>query len=515
MKKIHLLTLLFTYCSINAVIAQSSYYRELVTKNVRYVNATKDGGYLLTTAAYIIKFDKKDRIEWTRRATDSTRARFVQAIPVEAGGYIVVTNGGAAPLNHTELVRLDSAGAIVWDKRYYNANETPATFIAEDWAGNFVVTGYYISTANDTIGYLSKFSADGSLLWKRSEFTNGINQTVIKSVEPIRTGRRYMISGSQNGAAYVSAVKEDGTIINATAYVRGSDVFTGNAIKQISDGLILLPNADNVQTDGLVVKLNNNGAVLWQKRVGGDDKDYLTAVNVFNDTIMLAGKTISFDNATQKTDIYLVKMLTNGTVVWSKTLGVEKDEEAVSITRLKNGGYIIAAKDLDPLNPSCYLMRLDENGNNCNAVLRTSIVTDAVLKRKTGNTFQPGSFFTATPLAGTQTSPILAFNNICVDQPAVIGSSVSSLRITTETATPKVYPNPAIDHINVEITVAKNSVASIQIINTQSQVLQHLSVNLQAGKNIRNIPVGKLATGNYILLIKTDEGTKTIKFVKQ
>ncbi|MBG9377917.1 T9SS type A sorting domain-containing protein [Panacibacter sp. DH6] len=514
MKKIQLFLLLFLCCS-TAAIAQGNYYRELVTKNIRYVNATKDGGYLLTTAAYIIKFDKKDRIEWTRRAADTSRTRFVQAIPVEAGGYIVVTNGGATPLNHTELVRLDSAGAVVWDKRFYNTNETPATFIAEDWAGNFVVTGYYISTAADTIGYLAKFGADGSLLWKRSEFTTGINQTVIRSVEPIRTGRRYMISGSQNGAAYVSAIKDDGSVINATAYVRGSDIFKGNAIKQVSDGLILLPNADNTQTDGLVLKLNNNGAVVWQKRVGGDDKDYLTAVNIFSDTIMLAGKTISFDNATQKTDIYLVKMLTNGTVVWSKTLGTDRDEEAVSITRLKNGGYVIAAKDLDPVNPSCYLMRIDENGNNCNAVTRTSTLTDAVLKKKTGNTFQPGSFFTATPLAGTQSAASLSFNNICVDQPSLMASSAAAMVNIATAATIKVYPNPAVDKINIELTVAKSSSAVIQVINTQSQLVQRLSVNLQAGKNIQTIPVSMLVSGNYVMLVKTDEETKTVKFVKQ
>lgn len=517
MKKITIAIFAIVLCT-SVTFGQNSYYREIVTKNIRYVNATKDGGYLVTTAAYIIKFDKKDRIEWTRKATDTSRTKFVQAIPVETGGYMVLTSGGVAPLNHTELVKLDSAGAVVWDKRYYNVNETPGTFIAEDWAGNFVVTGYYVSTALDTIGYVAKFAADGNLVWKRTEFSTGVNQTIIRSVEPIRTGRRYLISGSQNGLAYVSALKDDGTIINATTYNRGTDVFKGSAIKQITDGLILLPNADNKQTDGLVVKLNNSGGILWQKRVGGLDKDYLNAVAVFNDTIMAAGKTISFDSTgVQKTDIYLVKMLNNGTVLWTKTLGTGHDEEAVSITRLKNGGYVIAAKDLDPLNPSCYLIRLNENDSNCNAVTRTSAVNNGVLKRKAGNTFQAGSFFTATALAGTQSVAALAFNTICVDQSLEITATQTSAvqNKVADNSSIKLYPNPAVNQVNIEFTAQKNISATIQVINTQSQVVKNITTTMQAGKNIKSIPVSDLTAGNYILIIKTGESTKSIKFVKQ
>ena len=517
MKKIAI-TILTTVLCATVTFAQNSYYREIVTKNIRYVNATKDGGYLVTTAAYIIKFDKKDRIEWTRKATDTSRTRFVQAIPVETGGYMVLTSGGLAPLNHTELVKLDSAGALVWDKRYYNVNETPGTFIAEDWAGNFVVTGYYVSTAADTIGYVAKFAADGSLAWKRSEFSTGVNQTVIRSIEPIKTGRRYLISGSQNGLAYVSALKDDGTIINATTYNRGTDVFKGSAIKQITGGLILLPNAENKQTDGLVVKLNNNGAILWQKRVGGLDKDYLNTVAVYNDTIMAAGKTISFDTTgIQKTDIYLVKMLNNGTVLWTKTLGTEQDEEAVSITRLKNGGYIIAAKDVDPLNPSCYLIRLNENDSNCNAVTRTSAVNNGVLKRKAGNTFQPGSFFTTTPLAGTQAVATLPFNTICVDQTfEMAATQISAVQNKViDNSSIKLYPNPVVNQVSIEFTAEKNISATVQIINTNSQVVKNLTLIMQAGKNIKTIAVNDLTAGNYILMIKTGQSTRSTKFVKQ
>ncbi len=104
--------------------------------------------------------------------------------------------------------------------------------------------------------------------------------------------------------------------------------------------------------DFWVLKLNSNGDVMWQKTFGGGDHDSASSVCQVFDEIgspngyIVAGTTVSFGNG--KKDILLLKLNNNGELEWQKTYGGENDDSAASIQQTLDGGYIVAGYTKPP-----------------------------------------------------------------------------------------------------------------------------------------------------------------------
>jgi hypothetical protein len=79
-----------------------------------------------------------------------------------------------------------------------------------------------------------------------------------------------------------------------------------------------------------------------------------------------------------------------------------------------------------------------------------------------------------------------------------------------------IYPNPITNESLIKLGMAENSDASIELVNVMGQVLGAKKYNLTAGSN--NIAVSEIArindSGFYLILLKTESGTKTLKLVK-
>jgi hypothetical protein len=92
-----------------------------------------------------------------------------------------------------------------------------------------------------------------------------------------------------------------------------------------------------------------------------------------------------------------------------------------------------------------------------------------------------------------------------LDKP--ISTNVNSLSATDEI---RVYPNPAIN----QLTIATSSPADhVAIYSVDGALLR--SVNMNNTPDACNIDVSTLSKGNYIVQVKTAEGLKQAKFVKQ
>jgi len=71
-----------------------------------------------------------------------------------------------------------------------------------------------------------------------------------------------------------------------------------------------------------------------------------------------------------------------------------------------------------------------------------------------------------------------------------------------------VYPNPAVNEINVKVNVTKAQNSCVKVMNGLGQVVITKSVQLNTGTNIIQIDTKQLATGNYY--ISYDSGDKTV-----
>ena len=167
---------------------------------------------------------------------------------------------------------------------------------------------------------------------------------------------------------YVILTNEEGDTIWTRAY-GGNNLDIGRAIVQSEGGDFIIAgytiSNGNFDADVYLLKLNNNGEIIWSKTYGGNDDDYGMDIQKTNDEgFIITGFTQSFGNGVN--DIYLIKADSDGDTLWTKTYGGASSDLGFSVKQLSNGGYIIggyAFPETLQVLYDFYLLKVDENGN--------------------------------------------------------------------------------------------------------------------------------------------------------
>lgn len=183
----------------------------------------------------------------------------------------------------------------------------------------------------------------------------------------------YIVAGStsSNGITdgYVVRVDSLGLVMWSKSFV-GNNVDIFRSIKQLPDsGYILCGYSNSTGTnggyDGWVYRINKNGDSLWSKYIGTNDWDFFYDVTpTYDSSFILAGGTYGIGAGDE--DMYFVKIDSLGNVLWTKTYGGVKADEARGI--IECGDSLIAAVGFsnslgDTLGDS-WIMRLRETNGD-------------------------------------------------------------------------------------------------------------------------------------------------------
>ena len=79
----------------------------------------------------------------------------------------------------------------------------------------------------------------------------------------------------------------------------------------------------------------------------------------------------------------------------------------------------------------------------------------------------------------------------------------------------KIYPNPASNNVTISIMSKISDIARIQITNLAGQVVSNQNQNMENGVNQFQINISNLASGLYLVNIKTNTGRSTQKLIKK
>ena len=139
-------------------------------------------------------------------------------------------------------------------------------------------------------------------------------------------------------------------------------------VLQLSDGGYVFvgetESSGSGQLDLWAVRTDSLGNVLWGVTAGGgyDDCGYSIAPSS-DGGFVVAGKTASFGSGYD--DVFIVKLSSDGQILWERVYGGESYDEARSIKALPDGGYIVAGrtKSFGAGYYDVYVLRLDENGD--------------------------------------------------------------------------------------------------------------------------------------------------------
>lgn len=266
-------------------------------------------------------------VQWTRQYGGSNvDIPFAIKMTTDGGtvvaGYTASRNGDVSPQNSRDywdlwILKLDKCGQIQWEKSVGGTGYETARDLVQTTDGGYLVVGETNSTDGDVIsGYggtkdiwLLKFSANGTLTWQK----------------------RFGGSGLDIGN-HIELMKDGSCLIAASS--------TSN------DGNIQNNHSTGTYTDGVLMKVDANGNLLWSKCYGGTKNEELFDIEIINGTIFAAGFTNSVDGDIppdqQNYDCWLLAVDGSGNKIMSKIYGGAQNDVTYSMCKGADGSLTLA-----------------------------------------------------------------------------------------------------------------------------------------------------------------------------
>ncbi len=202
-----------------------------------------------------------------------------------------------------------------------------------------------------------KSSNTPTIQWQK---TIGGNDGVYISSVQKTTDRGYILAGykynSQNGRDYWITKLNNNADVEWEKTYGGSNNDEAKSIQQTTDGgYIVVGHTQSINgdisnnhgsTDVWLLKLNSNGSVNWQKTYGGSDYEYTNCIKQTNDGgFIISAQTASNDgdvsNNKSSNCYWLIKSDINGNLKWSKTFCGISLERTNNVQQTTDGGYLI------------------------------------------------------------------------------------------------------------------------------------------------------------------------------
>jgi len=274
------------------------------------------------------------------------------------------------------VVKLDNDGNILWQKKIGGSTNDWAGGIAVDSSGNVYLNGYQHS---DTYGAyynygVIKLSNNGNIVYqKKIEFGRNNNLSSSGSSIAVDSSGQAYLNGyfysESNGSEYgVIKLATNGNVLWNKA-IGGFEDDYGNGIAVDGSGNVYVTGyqeSDSFGGDDYgVIKLDTNGNLLWQKKIGRSGADVGRGIAV-------DGSGNVYLNGYQSSDRYggddygVIKLDTNGNLLWQKKIGGTGNDQGYAIAVDGSGNvYLTGVYVFRTYNRISYygVIKLDSNGN--------------------------------------------------------------------------------------------------------------------------------------------------------
>lgn len=463
--------------------------------------------YCLLFSFYLYSFaDAQSTFEKIIDTLGCTSANCVQE--TFDGGYILCGQGNLNAKD-ASIIKLDSAGTIEWVKIYPGPGIEVAVYIEQTPDSGYIVDGLY----NDDFNWLLRLDANGDTLWTKI-FSAGAGSTKAHQLvvgENYNYGLTgYLRNPPQQGEAYLIITDSSG-LMHANKVYPTTYGSVGYAIAQANQSNYIISGSKKTSTgltsDIYLLRTDSVGDTLWTKTYDNSQSDASWAVEQTTDSgFITAG--VTFNNATFKDNVYLIKTNTTGDSIWKKQYGGATDCFANSVQQTTDGGYIIAGSAADPANISynVYLIKTDQNG-------------DTLWTRQFGGNYPDLGYFVRQTheggyiISGKGSNGIVG--GIYLIKTDSMGN-VSTITGTTEVNNPfsfGIYPNPSNGIFTLQLRGNKNKNSRIEIYNLFNQVVYSSPVN--GINSSKEIDLTGIANGMYLVVLQTGDQLFSRKIIVQ
>ncbi|UOY08725.1 hypothetical protein L0P88_09270 [Muricauda sp. SCSIO 64092] len=316
---------------------------------------------------WLVKLDMDGDLEWQKTYGGSKDDQGQQVIQTSDGGYAItgyaMSDDGDGSNNEgfhdNWILRLDAAGNILWEKSFGFSGHDHSYDLVETVDGGFFFSGFLDVTSSNGEGstdkgrltahgvgefWGTKIDGDGNLQWRK--FFGGTNNDRSFGVVNAHDGGYILVGASESddfdignpkGSYDFWAVKinKNGTFVwessfggtgidqaqDIVATTDGGYVITGNTFSEDTQ-----VTKNNGQSDVWLIKIDDNGQLLWEKSFGGAGFDAAHSVRLTMDEgFLVCGNSKSFDGDLAENfgenDIWVFKTDASGNLEWEKSLG--------------------------------------------------------------------------------------------------------------------------------------------------------------------------------------------------
>ncbi len=486
-------------------------------------------------------------------------------------GMYILDSGGLF------ISKLDASGNFIWAKNI--GKETAGMAVVTDKSGNIYITGYFYNTVDFDPGdginnltsagegdiFVLKLDNDGNFVWARSmggpSNQGGFSVAVDKSGNVYTTGilletadfdpnaGKHILSAANSFSVdvFVSKLDAHGNFVWAknmggTTNTRGNsiavdalgNVYTTGFFSRVADfdpgpGAfdLIASNFDDV----FISKLDSVGNFVWAKNIGGtsDEAGFSIVLDAFDHAYITGyySGTADFDpgpgtyhlTAFGLNDIFVLKLTTEGSFVWAKSMGGSSDDfgQCIALDPLGNvysTGYFYTTADFDPgpgifnLTPASaggeytdmFVSKLDASGNFVWAInmggtiwdYGLSLVIDELYNVYTTGYFAGTADFDPGPGTFNVSALPMGVNDIFVhklNQLKTVGvnGSINSNNLTA-------FPNPTTGLITLVFSRALNT-GHLELYNSLGVLVYQQTTT----RNVQSIDLTPYPKGIYFV----------------
>jgi len=451
-------------------------------------------------------------------------------------GDSVVSNAGSF------IAKINSSGSWVWAVKagtnYGNAtirlSSTPSGNIQFAYCGtvgetfgNLTAQDTFTSTNSRLI--VGQINPSGTFTWLKTAATG---HSGYSSISVDAAGNTYaMASGSLVGKLNTQGNWEwlkpyQGSSYDQIKVSPNGKIFVAGATYDLATYDTFTYNGFGSE-DVFVSEIDSNGNWLWIKGAGGSGTDRCYGISVNNaDEVFLTGyyrnsATFGSDNFNSPSSkaIFVSKLSSSGTWIWTKSAGGLDDEDGESISTDATGNAYVTGNfaqtatfgstSLSSYGSSdIFVSKLDNQGNFLWSAKAGSTDDDGgsnILFDGSGNLYVVSNFF-ANATYGSLNVPFANSTGACVGK---MNSTVGINEPIFSSAPLYLFPNPASTFVTVS-SLSENF-NRYQLFNSIGELV---SDNQVTNKTFA-IDISKLSSGVYYLRLKGNDFERVNKFIKE
>lgn len=276
------------------------------------ISKTTQSGAIADEFVYLPIIQKPENPYWSKIYADQS---YEATAKTNDGGTLVLIPDGSFGFS---LAKLDANGNPVWEKTGSSYLMDPRILTELD-DGTIAIAGQaLVAPHSNNKLWVAKFSNTGDLIWQKGYFH--ANQG----------GGAFALTATSNGGVAVAGYKDNDS-----------------------------------ETDFLILNLDENGSVIWQKTFGGSETDLATVIKTTPDHgFIVAGYTYSFGSLPYT---WVIKLNSQGNLVWQKMLEGESSRDLIKdLTVTPDGSSYFIGRKTNASNLNIvdwWVFKLDSSGN--------------------------------------------------------------------------------------------------------------------------------------------------------